>query len=279
MQWANPPDTKVGDLNFFIKYNGVAVIVESSADGVIELSSGKSERMWYLYEEMQRQKDTSFYEDAQEIRTNEGADSSNLQYGTNRGNVIGNSGSIGEERFQIESEGNDEYLRTGDKGKPINRFSRQMSSSARKLLDSSPELTMIFKLQQETKLSEGYIPESKRITDYARKLKKDNESTLSVPEIERDLRDIYEVLSNVNSSEGYEYASELTYSLAEKLVSNSKVLDDLNAEKKDLRQRLTQYLKGRKWYLSPDIRSEIEYYYDTYGNFYNNRLYRFSIER
>lgn len=279
MQWANPPDTKVGDLNFFIKYNGVAVIVESSAEGVIELSSGKSERMWYLYEEMQRQKDTSFYEDAQEIRTNEGADSSNLQYGTNRGNVIGNSGSIGEERFQIESEGNNEYLRTGDKGKPINRFSRQMSSSARKLLDSSPELTMIFKLQQETKLSEGYIPESKRITDYARKLKKDNESTLSVPEIERDLRDIYEVLSNVNSSEGYEYASELTYSLAEKLVSNSKVLDDLNAEKKDLRQRLTQYLKGRKWYLSPDIRSEIEYYYDTYGNFYNNRLYRFSIER
>lgn len=229
MQWANHPDTKVGDLNFFIKYNGVAVIVESSADGVIELSSGKSERMWYLYEEMQRQKDASFYEDAQEIRTNEGADSSNLQYDTNRGNVIGNSGSIGGERFQIESAGNNEYLRTGDKGKPINRFSRQMSSSARKILDSSPELSMIFKeLQQETKLSDGFIPEGKRIKEYAQKLKKDNMSTLSVSEIEKELRDIYEVLSSLNGSEGSEYAAELSFqTLSNALLTFSSSLASL----------------------------------------------------
>lgn len=91
-----------------------------------------------------------------------------------------------------------------------NRKSIKLSSSAEKLLKSSPELQMVIKdLQQQTKLSHGYVPEAKRIHSYAYELKKTCESTLNVAEIEKDLRDIYEVLASMNGSEGYQYATEL----------------------------------------------------------------------
>lgn len=90
-----------------------------------------------------------------------------------------------------------------------NRKSIKLSSSAERLLKSSPELQMVIKnLQQQTKLSHGYIPEAKRIHSYAYELRKTCESTLNVAEIEKDLRDIYEVLASMSGSEGYRYATE-----------------------------------------------------------------------
>ena len=75
------------------------------------------------------------------------------------------------------------------------RKSIKLSSSAEKLLQSSPELQIVFKdLQRQTKLSNGYIPEAKKIHSYAYELKKTCQSTLEVAEIEKDLRAIYEVL-------------------------------------------------------------------------------------
>lgn len=150
-----------------------------------------------------------------------------------------------------------------------NPKSIKMSSSAREALESNPELKLVFEnLQKQMQHSEGYIPDGKRIHQFAVKLRKDTETTLPVAELESDLQGIYKVLASIEDSEGYEYAWDLTVELAQKMLTNSRVLDDLNAEKKDLRERLTNYLRGRKFYLSPSMKAEIESYYDTYGNYH-----------
>jgi len=103
------------------------------------------------------------------------------------------------------------------------RKSLKLSSAGEKLVQSSPELQMVFKdLQKQTKLSNGYIPEEKKIHSYAYELKKTCQSTLNVAEIENDLRNIYEIISSVDDSEGYIYASGLTAELAEKLLYKQK---------------------------------------------------------
>lgn len=150
-----------------------------------------------------------------------------------------------------------------------NPKSIKMSSSAREALESNPELKLIFQnLQKQMQHSEGYVPDGKRIHKFATDLRKDVETTLPIAEVESDLQGIYKVLASIEDSEGYEYAWDLTVELAQKMLTNSRVLDDLNAEKKDLRERLTKYLRGRKFYLSPSMKAEIENYYDTYGNFH-----------
>lgn len=148
------------------------------------------------------------------------------------------------------------------------RKSLKLSSAGEKLVQSSPELQMVFKdLQRQTKLSSGYIPEAKKIHSYAYELKKTCQSTLNVAEIENDLRNIYEVLSSMDDSEGYIYASGLTAELAEKLVTYTKSLDAENAELKELRDRLKTELKGHNWYLSPGMKAEIENRYGSFNNF------------
>ncbi len=149
------------------------------------------------------------------------------------------------------------------------RRSIKLTQKAQQVLDENPELKNAFQnLQNELGLTKGFVPEGKTIHKYAAQLKKDNPSNVSVAEIESDLREIYSVLSSMSGSEGYEYAADLTLNLAKKMLDSSRVLDDLNAEKKELRQRLTSAVKGYKWYLSPEMRSEIEYHYDSYGNFH-----------
>ena len=156
-----------------------------------------------------------------------------------------------------------------DEKNPDDRYSLKMSSSAREALESNPELKLIFQnMQNQMQLSEGYIPDGKRIHQFAVKLRKDTETTLPIAELESDLQEIYKVLASIEDSEGYEYAWDLTVELAQKMLTNSRVLDDLNAEKKELRERLTKYLRGRKFYLSPSMKAEIESYYDTYGNYH-----------
>ncbi len=82
------------------------------------------------------------------------------------------------------------------------------------------------------KLSDGYVPDGKRIHKFAADLRKEVETTLPVAELEDDLQEIYKVLASIEDSEGYEYAWDLTVELAQKMITNSRVLDDLNAEKK-----------------------------------------------
>ena len=149
------------------------------------------------------------------------------------------------------------------------RRSIKLTQKSQQVLDENPELKNVLQdLQNELSLTKGYVPEGKVIHKYAVQLKKDNSCSMNVAEIERDLREIYSVLSSMSGSEGYEYAADLTLDLAKRMLDSSRVLDDLNAEKKELRQKLTSVLKGHKWYLSPQMRSEIEYHYDSYGNFH-----------
>ncbi|MBO5462184.1 MAG: hypothetical protein J6A49_02615 [Clostridia bacterium] len=150
-----------------------------------------------------------------------------------------------------------------------NRRSIKLTQKSQRTLDENPELKNVLQdLQHELSLTKGFVPEGKVIHKYAAKLKKDNPCSMNVAEIESDLREIYSVLSSMSGSEGYEYAADLTLNLAKKMLDSSRVLDDLNAEKKELRQKLTTAVKGHKWYLSPEMRAEIEYHYDSYGNFH-----------
>ena len=155
------------------------------------------------------------------------------------------------------------------------RYSIKLTQKSQRTLDENPELKNVLQdLQHELSLTKGFVPEGKVIHKYAAKLKKDNLCSMNVAEIESDLREIYSVLSSMSGSEGYEYAADLTLNLAKKMLDSSRVLDDLNAEKKELRQKLTTAVKGHKWYLSPEMRAEIEYHYDSYGNFHNKTFGR-----
>ncbi len=156
-----------------------------------------------------------------------------------------------------------------------NRRSIKLTQKSQRTLDENPELKNVLQdLQHELSLTKGFVPEGKVIHKYAVRLKKDNPCSMNVAEIESDLREIYSVLSSMSGSEGYEYAADLTLNLAKKMLDSSRVLDDLNAEKKELRQKLTTAVKGHKWYLSPEMRAEIEYHYDSYGNFHNKTFGR-----
>lgn len=190
------------------------------------------------------------------------------------GGVVENSGlsptdNISNTNLPQNENGVNTYSMQEDSNNTKNPKSIKMSSSAREALESNPELKLVFEnMQKQMKHSEGYIPDGKRVHQFAVQLRKDTETTLPVAELESDLQSIYKVLASIEDSEGYEYAWDLTVELAQKMLTNSRVLDDLNAEKKDLRERLTKYLKGRKFYLSPSMKAEIESYYDTYGNYH-----------
>ncbi len=142
-----------------------------------------------------------------------------------------------------------------------NPKSIKMSSSAREALESNPELKLIFKnLQKQMQHSEGYVPDGKRIHKFAADLRKEVETTLPVAEVENDLQEIYKVLASIEDSEGYEYAWDLTVELAQKMLDNSTIFDASRTEQKELRGKLNQYFRGKRYYLSPEMRSEIEKY-------------------
>lgn len=161
------------------------------------------------------------------------------------------------------------YFMQDDSNNTKNPKSIKMSSSARETLESNPELKLIFEnLQKQMQHSEGYIPNGKRIHKFATELCKNSGTTLSATEVENDLQEIYKVLASIEDSEGYEYAWDLTVELAQKMLDNSTIFDASRTEQKELRGKLNQYFRGKRYYLSPEMRSEIEKYYDTYGAFH-----------
>lgn len=150
---------------------------------------------------------------------------------------------------------------TFDKSNPDIRYSIKMSSSAREALESNPELKLIYQnMQNQMQLSEGYVPDGKRIHKFATELCKNSGTTLSATEVENDLQEIYKVLASIEDSEGYEYAWDSTVELAQKMLDNSTIFDASRTEQKELRGKLNQYFRGKRYYLSPEMRSEIEKY-------------------
>ena len=78
-------------------------------------------------------------------------------------------------------------------------YSIKLTQKSQRILDETPELKNAFQdLQNELKLTKGFVPEGKVIHKYAAQLKKDIPSNVSVAEIESDLREIYTVIMSHN---------------------------------------------------------------------------------
>lgn len=97
------------------------------------------------------------------------------------------------------------------------------------MLEENPELKSAFLyLQSQFKLVKDYVPSEEQLMSYAKQLKKQTSTTIDVYELKNDLRDIYTVLQSMTDSRGLEYASGATIKLANKILENSKILDDEN---------------------------------------------------
>ena len=112
--------------------------------------------------------------------------------------------------------------------------SLKLSADAKKVLEENPELKSAFLyLQSQFKLVKDYVPSEEQLMNYAKQLKKQTSTTIDVYELKNDLRDIYTVLQSMTDSRGLEYASGATAKLANKILENSKILDDENPEMKN----------------------------------------------
>ena len=87
--------------------------------GYFEVASGTYERVRKEYERIHGEKDTSFYEDTKEIRTNKRGDMWNLQSDEERGNGTRNSKSFRGKEFQNYTAGNIENMHSSNKGKSV----------------------------------------------------------------------------------------------------------------------------------------------------------------
>lgn len=118
MQWAYSASTKTGDTKI-LSVNGKSfALLESTEDGYIEIARGNYKEVLGQYEEMQRRADNSFYGYAQKIRSDKSGnlrtELSNKRVG---GHVAEDSRQAGRERLQTDGTGNNEHLRSGDKGR------------------------------------------------------------------------------------------------------------------------------------------------------------------
>ena len=161
-----------------------------------------------------------------------------------------------------------------DKVEKINQKSEKsvkslkLSADAKKVLEENPELKSAFLyLQSQFKLVKDYVPSEEQLMSYAKQLKKQTSTTIDVYELKNDLRDIYTVLQSMTDSRGLEYASGATIKLANKILENSKILDDENLSKQEMRKQLNSTLKGQQFRLTEGIKQEINSRYGSWQEF------------
>ena len=122
--------------------------------------------------------------------------------------------------------------------------SLKLSADAKKVLEENPELKSAFLyLQSQFKLVKDYVPGEEQLMNYAKQLKKSSASTIDVYEIKNDLRNIYSILHSMTDSRGLEYATNTALKLATDIMATSKVLDEQNQAKQELRKQLNETMK------------------------------------
>ncbi len=141
MIWARSSSTNAGDFKILSRNGKDFVVIEATDDGFIELSSGKYEEVVAIYERLHREKDTSFYEDAQEIRTEQNRDLWDLQYVENGGYIAENGGQIRREGLQTDTARNDKHMWNGVEGESADLVKNKNNSlkggvSATELFDT-----------------------------------------------------------------------------------------------------------------------------------------------
>lgn len=149
--------------------------------------------------------------------------------------------------------------------------SLKLSPDAKKVLEENPELKSAFLyLQSQFKLVKDYVPGEEQLMEYAKQLKKSNASTKDVYEIKNDLRNIYSILHSMTDSRGLEYATNTALKLATDIMATSKVLDEQNQAKQELRKQLNETMKNRKFRLTEEVKQEIIYHYGSWKDFVKN---------
>ena len=89
---------------------------KATEDGYIELASGNYESVRNEYERIHEQENNSIYEHIEKIRSQQRPNMWDIKYDEGRTDGSGNSEHIGGEGFQDNTTGNDEHLRSGNKG-------------------------------------------------------------------------------------------------------------------------------------------------------------------
>lgn len=149
--------------------------------------------------------------------------------------------------------------------------SLKLSPDAKKVLEENPELKSAFLyLQSQFKLVKDYIPGEEQLMEYAKQLKKSNASTKDVYELKNDLRNIYTILHSMTDSRGLEYATNTALKLATDIMATSKILDEQNQAKQELRKQLNETMKNRKFRLTEEVKQEIIYHYGSWKDFVKN---------
>ena len=117
MQWAYNAGTKTGDAKVFSVNGKHFVLLEATDNGYIEIAKGNYEEVVLEYERIHSEKDTSFDEDTQEIRTEQNGNLWDLQSNDFGEDGFGDSGQIRGEELQTNTTRNNEHLQSGHKGK------------------------------------------------------------------------------------------------------------------------------------------------------------------
>ena len=141
LSWARSTERQVGDVTILNANGKYFALIEATDDGFIELVKGNYQEVSAEYERIHVEKDTSFYEDTQEIRTERNSDMWDLQYVEDGGNASGNGQPVGSERLQTDTTGNNEHLRSGDKGKSfsLKQDKNDLDNKIKKLSDEEKQ--------------------------------------------------------------------------------------------------------------------------------------------
>ena len=117
MIWAKSTDRQLGDLKILNANGKNFALIEATEDGFVEIKRGTYKEVQARYERVHREKDRSFHAYTEEIRSKQDRNMWDMQYAGDRGYATRYGEQTGRKGLQNNTSRNNEYLRTGDKGK------------------------------------------------------------------------------------------------------------------------------------------------------------------
>ena len=134
MIWEKSASTKPGDAKIFNFKNSVFVLMEATENGSIEVARGKYKEVKAEYERAYAKSTSEIHGNFESYGIEKGRDIWDLQHDENRGDALGDNAKTESQELQTDTSGNNEYLRTGDKGKQ--NLSMSMPATDRAYLDA-----------------------------------------------------------------------------------------------------------------------------------------------
>ena len=124
MSWANEANRRKGDIKL-LNRNGkeFVLIMSDGSGGFTEISSGGYGNMRAEYERLYSEENSGIYGNFKTLRTEQRGNIWDMQSDEERRNGTSDSESVGSQRLQKDTAGNNEHLRSSD-----NRISRQINT-------------------------------------------------------------------------------------------------------------------------------------------------------